>query len=444
VPDPREIKQFIAFCLDYMSVDNAHHQFELICLELVKLNILENIIPATGPVAGVGDQGRDFLNFRTYLGENLEENSTFLGKNSSDDIVIFTCSIQENVLSKIKSDVNKIMEFGLPVDRIYFFSRENIKIGETNNLKKWALDTHEIHLEILDGNAITDFLARNKNHWIASRYLNIPETFFNPTDQSKEIQKYFNRINILIRRLKSGQFSVSDKILINTVGSLNQSGVKDEFGITISQTRRGADSRIEFLNGEYTLLIEIYIGEIRYGFKRGREVVDLENPYNSYDFYENLRSYVELNNGIRIELPLDLIAKVNNLEEIRENFEELISLFINLYRNRDHDQFVSRIVNSRKLQENLGISIRNPNRQDGNIADEDFYFCEKRYSLMPNSRYLRKRNDAGTYENIITQDSTNDEITQKLTDLFNDLITILKNKYPNARLSLDEMEINLN
>lgn len=427
-----------------MSTDNAHHQFELICLELVKQNILENVIPATGPVAGIGDQGRDFLSFKTHLGSNLGENSSFLGRNPSKELIVFKCSIQDNVLPKIKSDVVKIMDFGLPVEMIYFLSRENIRIGESNNLKKWALDTHEVKLEILDGNAITFLLTSEQNHWIATRYLNISKTFFNPTDHSREIQNFFNRINMFIESLKNNRFGVSDRILINTVKSLNQSRVKDEFGIVVSQTRKGADSTLEFLNGEYTLRIEMYLEGIRYGLYQGRRLIDLENPYDFYEFYESLQSYIELNTGIKIELPLGLIARVKKLGEVKNNFEELIRLMIQLYKIGDHNDFAAKIANSLKMRENIGIIIRNPNRQDGNIADEYFYFCEKKYYLIPNSRYLRKRNETEEYEDILTNSSSSDEINQKLTDLFHDLMTLLKKKYPNINLTPDEIDLNIN
>ncbi|KKL08619.1 hypothetical protein LCGC14_2574070 [marine sediment metagenome] len=57
--DQAEIRQYILFALDRLPAENAHHKFELMCKDLAKGNIIENIILATGPVAGVGDHGRD-------------------------------------------------------------------------------------------------------------------------------------------------------------------------------------------------------------------------------------------------------------------------------------------------------------------------------------------------------------------------------------------------
>ncbi len=176
--DQAELKQYILFALNRLPAENAHHKFELMCKDLTRGNIMNNIIPATGPVARLGDQGRDFISYKSYLDENLDENSCFIGQTSSGDIVVFTCSIQQNVTIKIKSDVEKIIDYSLPVDAVYFFSREDVKVAKRNELKKWAYDTYNINLEIIDGNAIADLLATPKNHWIVKQYLKIPESLF--------------------------------------------------------------------------------------------------------------------------------------------------------------------------------------------------------------------------------------------------------------------------
>lgn len=190
--DPVEIKKYILFTLNDLLVENAHHKFEMMCLELTKQNIMENVIPSTGPVARLGDKGRDFLNFRTYLNSTLKENSIFFGVSNQGGRVVFACSIQKKILGKIKFDVNKIIEFGLSVESIFFFSRENIKVAETLNLERWVEKEHNVHLEILDGNALADLLALKKNHWIAQRFLNIPQFFFG-TD--KETQKTITSVD---------------------------------------------------------------------------------------------------------------------------------------------------------------------------------------------------------------------------------------------------------
>lgn len=180
--DQAETKLYILFALNQLPIENAHHKFELICFNLTKENIRENVIPSTGPVARYGDQGRDFLSFKTYLDGTLNNNSNFLGINPLGNTEVFTCSIERNIISKIKADVQLIVDYGLPVDVIFFFARENIVVGKTNVLKLWALKKNNVELEIFDGNAIADLLARAKNHWIAKRFLNISHSLLNPLE----------------------------------------------------------------------------------------------------------------------------------------------------------------------------------------------------------------------------------------------------------------------
>ncbi len=444
MPDPREIKQFIDFSINNLPVDNAHHQFELLCFELVKQNIMENVIPASGPVARIGDQGRDFLEFKTYLEDNLNENSNFLGEISSEEMNVFTCSIQKNILPKIKSDVNKIMEFGLGVNTIFFFSRENIVVGKVNELKKWALDSHSINLEIFDRNSISDLLARKKNHWIAQRFLSISKGSFESENLSEDLQNFFNRINIIIERLKNRQFRTNNRILANTIGDLNNSNIKNYFGVSISQTRNGFDNVIEFLNGDYELRVSMYISQINFGLFKGPNQINPSDPVVFFEFYSNLQSFVELNSGVKIILPPELVEKIEKLGDVENKFYDMINLIIQLYRTKDCNLFVRSIVNSPQIQEYFGITIRNPNRQDGNLADEYFYFVNRRYYIIPNSTYIRKLNGEGIYDNILTNESSNEEIQAVLTQLFEDNMDYTREKYPNVQISLDGISIDFN
>ncbi len=403
--DQAEIRQYILFALNRLPAENAHHQFELMCKDLAKENIMENIIPATGPVARVGDQGRDFLSFKTYLDENLEENTNFLGENSSGDAVVFTCSIQKDVIGKIKSDIVKIIEFGLPVDAIYFFSREDVKVANRNEIKKWAHDNHKIYLEIFDGTAIADLLGSSKNHWIAKRYLKVPDSLFSSGKNFQDIQAFFNRISTFIKRLIKGEFSASDMTLVNVISDFNDSDLKHIFGISISQTRRGFDNKIEFLNGKYSLLIEMYLEGIRHGFFKDQSSIALSNPLELAKFYKDLQDFIKLNKGYELKLPEELLDKVKELEEIYNAFDEITDLVIQLYKTESKScaYFARKILNSEKTRQLFGISIRNPNRPDGYIADEYFYFIEGKYYIIPNSITLRIQNPQGDYDNLLSK-----------------------------------------
>src|SRR5580693_7785288 len=102
VETPTELARMIRFSLDELSRENGHHTFEDLSRELAQARLVSNVLPATGPVAGGGDQGRDFETFRTYLAGSLHFSRGFIGL-ASPDTVVFACTIQrEDVKGKIK------------------------------------------------------------------------------------------------------------------------------------------------------------------------------------------------------------------------------------------------------------------------------------------------------------------------------------------------------
>lgn len=173
-----QLASYIRFQLDQLSARNAHHDFENLCRHLARLRICSNIIPATGPVSGGGDQGRDFETFRTYLGSSPIANSTFLGMISQKPIA-FACSLQKRGLNnKIKSDVTTILGVGLPVEAIHYFCASDVRVSRRHSLQLWAKQEYSISLEIYDGQAISELLCDHEIFWIAERFLGIPNDVY--------------------------------------------------------------------------------------------------------------------------------------------------------------------------------------------------------------------------------------------------------------------------
>ncbi|MBU2913042.1 hypothetical protein [Reichenbachiella agariperforans] len=163
----------ITFQLSELSALNKQHEFEHLTRHFARHKITPHILPSTGPVQAGGDQGRDFENFRTFIFKN--DNSKFTGLSpNSDHKIVFCCSLQEDFQSKIKADTKSVMNFGLPVDIIYFFSNRNIDVSKRNNLKKWCVDNYNVDLEILDRQAIAENLAEYETFWIAQQFLSLP------------------------------------------------------------------------------------------------------------------------------------------------------------------------------------------------------------------------------------------------------------------------------
>ena len=174
----------IRFQLEQLSAKNAHHDFEHLCRHLARAKICSNIIPATGPVSAGGDQGRDFETFRTYLSSSPIANSAFIGLVSQKPIA-FACSLQKEIIGKIKSDVNTIMALGAKVEAIYCFGTSDVQVARRHELQSWAKENYSVELEIHDGQSISELLADQEVFWIAERYLGIPSEIF-PMVEDKE------------------------------------------------------------------------------------------------------------------------------------------------------------------------------------------------------------------------------------------------------------------
>lgn len=174
---PQTIAQIRFAIEDQLSARNAHHEFEHLCRHFARLRICSNILPATGPVAAGGDQGRDFETFRTYIHESDLNCSSFVGL-VSEGPVVFGCSLQKtNIAQKIKKDISLIAETGQYIASIHMFWGCDIPVGRRHELQAWARKHHDVHLELYDAQALSELLCHPEIFWIAEQYLSIPGEF---------------------------------------------------------------------------------------------------------------------------------------------------------------------------------------------------------------------------------------------------------------------------
>jgi hypothetical protein len=173
VGTPTELARRIRFELSELSGHDGHHEFENLCRELARARFVSNVLPATGPVAAGGDQGRDFETFHTYLAGSLRFAKGFLAL-AAPDTVVFACTLQRDQLkSKIKADAKSICTQGTPVQRIYFFASERIPIADRHEVQGFVHDAYRVKLEIIDGLAIAELLTDPEVFWIAETYLRL-------------------------------------------------------------------------------------------------------------------------------------------------------------------------------------------------------------------------------------------------------------------------------
>lgn len=174
-----ELIQQIRFGIEQLKATNSTLSFEHICRFFARARIAHNVIPATGPVQSYGDQGRDFETFHSYLTKSDINTTCSVGFASKP--IAFPCSLEKNPLKKkgkIDSDITTIMASGTTVERIYFFSGEDISVGSRHKKQDEVRTAYGVELEIIDAQALCEHLSDPDLFWIATQYLNIPSDFF--------------------------------------------------------------------------------------------------------------------------------------------------------------------------------------------------------------------------------------------------------------------------
>ena len=171
---PEEVEAQVRFALSQLPVRNAHHEFEHLCRQLTQQFICSNVLPATGPVSAGGDQGRDFETFRSYLLEELGPHGAFLGL-VSEGTIAFVCTTQaDDLLGKLRQDIQKVCASGRPVNEIRAFTLNSVPVASRHKLEAETQETYEVPLLLHDAESISNLLARPQGFWIAERFLSIP------------------------------------------------------------------------------------------------------------------------------------------------------------------------------------------------------------------------------------------------------------------------------
>jgi hypothetical protein len=182
---PTQLATQIRFYLESLGESNAHHPFEQLCLGLTRRRIASNVMPATGPVAAGGDDGRDGESYWSSLASELPDTSLFTALATHENVVIAVTTQRNDIPSKIRNDLAKICTDSAPVDRVIYFTVTPVVISKRHELQKLARDTYSVALDIWDAQAIADELAAHDLFYLAVDYLHLPSSLAPERSQSE-------------------------------------------------------------------------------------------------------------------------------------------------------------------------------------------------------------------------------------------------------------------
>lgn len=174
--NPARLAAMLRFHLSELSSQNAHHLFEHLARHLARARLFSNILPATGPVSAGGDGGKDFETFRTYIAPNRDPGSTFAARTSGERVIAFACSLEKRIEAKIRKDMNAVRTAG-GIDELVVFCEANVAVAKRHKLIAEAEDDG-FDLQIVDGNAIAEWLTEPDLFWVAEEYLKVPAELF--------------------------------------------------------------------------------------------------------------------------------------------------------------------------------------------------------------------------------------------------------------------------
>ena len=110
---------------------------------------------------------------------------------TSNKKLVFACSLQQDIVSKIKSDIKVICKGPGLVDGIFYFCDTDIPVGKRHRLQQWVYEEYKTELEIIDGQALSEQLTNHDLFWIAVEYLDVPAEFYPRFGLTNEIyEKY--------------------------------------------------------------------------------------------------------------------------------------------------------------------------------------------------------------------------------------------------------------
>ena len=112
---------------------------------------------------------------------------------------------------------------------------------------------------------------------------------------------------------------------------------------------------------------------------------------------------------------------------IQGDFTKLKQLIIKLYKSKTKSSlnFALQVRKFEEWQDLFGFAVNNKEP----IDDQYHYFLDGKYYVIPNSATLRKENEKGNYETILSKDDPHEKIVLELNNFFNEIKKYVKTEH---------------
>ena len=170
-------KEYMAFELEKITTNNKHDEFETLCRKLAERLISPNLIPQVGPTGG-GDGKTDS---ETHpVSEQIFERWFIPEKGwNKDQKWAFAFSAKKEWKSKVKDDVEKIVNTGRGYTKIFFITNQTPSSKKRKDAQDEMTCKYQIEVMILDGKWILEKIYDSNLLELAVETLNLSKSYLN-------------------------------------------------------------------------------------------------------------------------------------------------------------------------------------------------------------------------------------------------------------------------
>ncbi|MEG4035246.1 hypothetical protein QUA03_15600 [Microcoleus sp. S36b_A4] len=171
VGEPLLDRSFLEYHLETLTNRSQEKDFEHFCRRLAEKELCPNLLPQTGPTGG-GDSKvdsetypvSDTVSLRWYEG---------IGREAASERWAFAISAKKEWRSKVRSDVQGIVETQRGYTLIYFISNQYIKDKDRATIEDELRIKYNVNVRVLDRTWILDKVFQNKREHLAIENLKI-------------------------------------------------------------------------------------------------------------------------------------------------------------------------------------------------------------------------------------------------------------------------------